>query len=79
MLDVFASAHKLRTPPVDAPLGMEILAGRRCKSRRNFSWLHPFLLEKANDHSLLVTIEPFEMFKRKAFSVKKDMVLRHGA
>jgi uncharacterized protein YkvS len=44
----------------------------------NFSWLFPFLVEKANDDSLLVTVEHFENFKPKAFSVKKGAVLRHG-
>jgi hypothetical protein len=45
----------------------------------NLGWLQPLLVEKANDDSLLGTVEHFENFKRKAFSVKKGAVLRHGA
>jgi hypothetical protein len=37
----------------------------------NFSWIHPFLLEKANDESLLGAVEHFENFTRQVFSRKK--------
>jgi hypothetical protein len=37
----------------------------------NFIWLHPLPVEKANDDSLLVTVEYRKNFARKAFSVKK--------
>jgi hypothetical protein len=79
VLDVFASAYKLRTPPFDAPLGVQIFAGLCCKSPMNFVWLRPLSVEKANDDSLLVAVEQCENRKRKAFSVKKGVVLRHGA
>jgi hypothetical protein len=58
---------------------VQIFAGLWCKSLTNFSWLHALLIEKANDDSLLAAVEHVENFKRKAFSVKKGMVLRHGA
>jgi uncharacterized protein YkvS len=45
----------------------------------NFIWLHPLLVEKANDDSLLVAVEHVENFTRKAFLVKKAVVLRNGA
>jgi hypothetical protein len=79
VLDLLASADKLHTPPLDAPLGVQIFAGLYCKSLMNFSWLRPLFVEKANDDSLLVAVEHFENFKRKAFSVNKGVVLRHGA
>jgi uncharacterized protein YkvS len=45
----------------------------------NLSRPHPLAAEKVNDDSSLVAVEHFENFKPKAFSVKKGMVLRHGA
>jgi hypothetical protein len=45
----------------------------------NLSWLHLLLVERANHDSLPVAVEHFENFKRKTFSAKKDVVLRHGA
>jgi hypothetical protein len=79
VLDVFASADKLRTPPFDAPPEVQIFAGLCCKSPMNFTWLHPLSMEKANDDSLLIAVEHFENSNGKEFSLKKGVVLRHGA
>jgi hypothetical protein len=72
VLDVSAFAYKQRTPPLGAALRVQIFAGLCCKSPMNFTSLHPLLVEKANDDSLLVAVQHFENLKRKAFSVKKS-------
>jgi hypothetical protein len=41
--------------------------------------MHPLLVEKAKDDSLLAAVEHVGDFPRKTFSVKKGMVLRYGA
>jgi hypothetical protein len=63
VLDVFASADKLRTPPLDAALGVQIFAGLCCKSPVYLSRLDSLLVEKANDDSLLIAVEHFEHFE----------------
>jgi hypothetical protein len=44
-----------------------------------FSWLHPLLVEKVNNDSLLAEVKHFENVEHKAFSVKKVAVLGNGA
>jgi hypothetical protein len=71
VLDVFASAYKLRTASLDAPLGVQIFVSLFCKSPVNFIWMQVLLVEKAGDDSLLISVQHFEHSKREELSVKK--------
>jgi hypothetical protein len=77
VLDVLASADKLRTSPLDCPLGLKIFVGLFCKSLVNFSWLRLLLVEKPNVKSLLVTVQQCQNPKSTDFSIQNVVVLRH--